>query len=302
MKTATSTCWSSTPRTIPRTSCIRLTATNRGPDPAPLHLLPTLWFRNTWDFPRNQGRAALTAPGLHTWRHRDRRAAPRGTPDPGSHAPGRRTAGRGAFHRQRNQLPAGLRLAGRRRPSRRTASSGSCIHGEAGAVNPAHTGTKAALHYQRTLAPGETWVVKLRLIKPDAVPDKHISLDAQFDETFTARANRKQTRFYEALAPDTMDRDTASVQRQAFAGMLWNKQFYNYVVERWLDGDPGQPPPAASAQGRSQPRLAAPLQRRHPQPAGHLGVSVVRLVGPRLPLRCRWRWSTRSSPSASSCC
>ena len=120
------------------------------------------------------------------------------------------------------------------------------IHGEAGAVNPERdTGTKAALHYQRTLAPGETWVVKLRLIKSDAVRDKHISLDAQFDEMFAARKGGGRV-LRNALAPDTMDRDTRSIQRQAFAGMLWNKQFYNYVVERWLDGDPGQPSPAGS--------------------------------------------------------
>ena len=91
--------------------------------------------------------------------------------------------------------------------------------------------------------------------------------------------------------------------RQAFAGMLWSKQFYRYDVARWLDGDPGQPPPPAERPARPQRRLAAPRRRRHPLDARHVGVPVVRRLGPRLPLRGArpHRPDVRQVP-ARSCC
>ncbi len=231
----------------PEDVLIRLSVTNRGPDPAPLHLLPTVWFRNTWAFgetkderpslrlvsrPGDMESAALLRAEHPTLGHMLLAAEP---PEAVLF-----TDNETNFRRIFNAPDS--------TPFQKDGIERFLIHGEAGAINPEHTGTKAALHYQRTLEPGETWVVKMRLIKSDAVRDKHISLDAPFDETFALR-EKEADDFYETLAPDTMDRDTTSVQRQAFAGMLWNKQFYNYVVERWLDGDPGQPPPPSARKG-----------------------------------------------------
>ena len=118
-----------------------------------------------------------------------------------------------------------------------------------GAVNSGQRGTKAALHYQRTLAPGEGWTVCLRLTA-DVQPAQPAawSLGPEFAAIFAAR-EQEADEFYADLAPASLNDDARSVQRQAFAGMLWNKQFYHYIVSRWLDGDPTQPPPPA-------PRLA----------------------------------------------
>ena len=219
---------------------IKLSVVNRGPDPAPLHLLPTLWFRNTWSFGDSDPRPVLQLisdegeEGAAACIHAEHRTL-------GSMFLVAEPPKEVLFtdNDTNNERVFGAPNAG---AFQKDGIERHVIHGEAGAVNPAHAGTKAALHYERTLAPGETWVVKLRLIKTDAVNEAGISLDTPFDETF-ARRQQEADEFYHALAPEAFDQETRAIQRQAFAGMLWNKQFYNYVVERWLDGDPGQPPP-----------------------------------------------------------
>src|SRR5262249_23564798 len=110
------------------------------------------------------------------------------------------------------------------------------VGGERGAVNPEQTGTKAALHYQKTLRPGETWTIQWRWGKNAGRPD------AWFDALFKQR-QKESDEFYQAVTPETLGPDAANVQRQAFAGMLWSKQYYNYVVRDWLQGDPAMPPP-----------------------------------------------------------
>ncbi len=222
----------------PEDILIRVSATNRGPDPAPLHLLPTLWFRNTWDFDPKSGHptislastdeavclraehASLGETLLFAWK-----------------TDALFTDNETNFQRLFNAPnPTAFQKDGIER---------HVIHGEPGAVNPAHTGTKAALHYRRTLAPGETWTVELRLLSAAAYPAEGASVSgAKFNAVFDAR-RAEADEFYTALSPAGLDPDARAVQRQAFAGMLWNKQFYHYVVERWLDGDPGQPAPSA---------------------------------------------------------
>ena len=100
--------------------------------------------------------------------------------------------------------------------------------------------------------------------------------------------------------PAELTDDGRNVMRQAFAGMLWCKQYYHYVVDDWLNGDPRQPAAADERRDGPQPRLAPPLQRRRHLDARQVGVPVVRGVGSRVPLHCRWRWSTPSSPRSSS--
>jgi hypothetical protein len=115
-------------------------------------------------------------------------------------------------------------------------------------VNPELRGTKAAVHYAETIAPGATWTVTLRLTKADAA---HADPFADFDAVFAER-QREADAFYAALQPAALDRDLANVQRQALAGMLWSKQFYHYDVNQWLQGDPAQPkPPTQRKRGRN---------------------------------------------------
>ncbi len=224
--------------------CIRITAVNRGPEAAPLHLLPTLWFRNTWSFGEPGGNPVMYL-----------------APELDDHIAGTRTI------RAEHDTLGEMLLVGERAdqvlftnnetnaerlfkspngsPFQKDGIGRFLVDGEAGAVNPAQRGTKAAFHYQRLVQPGEEWIIHLRLGTPKTIRER------KAEHIFTKRV-LEADEFYHNLAPAGMDADTRSVQRQAFAGMMWNKQFYNYVVERWLKGDPGQPtPPAARLHGRN---------------------------------------------------
>src|SRR6185437_274374 len=105
----------------------------------------------------------------------------------------------------------------------------------------ARTGTKAAFHYHKTLQPLESWTLKLRLTM-DSVEGN--PLDAGFDRIFSRRISEADEFYAHVIAPG-VEEDARDVQRQAFAGMLWSKQYYRYIVKDWLEGDPGYPPPSA---------------------------------------------------------
>ena len=123
------------------------------------------------------------------------------------------------------------------------------VSGQSAAVNPAGFGTKAAAHYRLAVAPGETAVIRLRLKKladaaPVASPDgRPPAATPDFDALFAQRQQEADA-FYAALQPPSLSVDERLVQRQALAGMLWSKQFYHYDVQKWLNGDPAQPPPS----------------------------------------------------------
>ena len=116
------------------------------------------------------------------------------------------------------------------------------VGGSTDAVNPARVGSKAAAHYAFPVGAGETVTVRLRLCAGDAMPRP---FDPSFDATFDKR-KREADAFYHRITPFDIPADMRNVQRQAFAGMLWNKQYYRYMVENWLKGDPAEPPPPAS--------------------------------------------------------
>ena len=122
------------------------------------------------------------------------------------------------------------------------------VQGEKEAVNPDHLGTKAAAQYVLTLAPGETQTVRLRLTDDGRSPE---FAEQDFEAVFAARI-REANEFYDGLAPAHLSEDARRIQRQAFAGLLWSKQFYHYDVNRWLKGDPaGQSPPRERLHGRN---------------------------------------------------
>jgi hypothetical protein len=223
---------------------IRITAINRGPDSTRLHLLPTLWFRNTWSWNRLNPKPRLR---LESTPDDDHLIAAE-HPSLGSMILLSKSASEAVFTENETNNE---RLFGTSNASLfvKDAIHNYLVHGKARAVNPDNEGTKAALLYFKDLGPGETWTVKLRLTRPAPIVEP---LGTAFDQVFSAR-QREADEFYDSIAPPALTQDARNVQRQAFAGMLWNKQFYHYVVQEWLDGDPSSPsPPAARHEGRNR--------------------------------------------------
>lgn len=236
--------------------CIRIEAFNRGPEPAELHVLPQIWFRNTWSW----GPVPLPRPNL--WARDSTspdcaaifcddsavempttipvayRLGPRALIGP----PGEILFTENETNRERFALGANAS------PFVKDAFHRHIILGEA-CINPSRTGTKAALHYRfGQIPPGGSAVVRLRL-------SPRLDLDdplAEVDRTI-ARRRAEADEFYAAIHPPGASEDERRLQRQAFAGLLWTKQSYLYDVNVWFDGDnPAAPPPACRRRGRNQ--------------------------------------------------
>ena len=210
---------------------LRITATNRGPEAAELHLLPQLWFRNTWSWQEDAAKPRLeqVGPGILQAEHESLgslRLELEG--EPPIYFCENETNPR--VHFGQPDAPGFFKDAIHER----------VVRGRTDATAPEGAGTKAAAHYQRLVEPGDTMVVRLRLCPDAAAPGL-----ARFEEVVAERRAEADA-FYAAIQREETDPDQLLVQRQAFAGMLWSKQFYGYDVARWLDGDPAQPPPPAS--------------------------------------------------------
>ena len=211
---------------------VRISVTNRGPDAAPLHLLPTLWFRNTWSWGRHHARPGLTAAG----------------PVDGGVAVLASHPQLGEYHLVADGSPTLLFTENETNHERLSQTPNASpyvkdgigarvVEGVEAAVNPAATGTKVAAHYDLSIDPGATETVLLRLARGEA---RGPQPDA--DEIFTSRIAEADA-FYATFANGTLTADEALVQRQAFAGLIWCKQAYHYDVAEWLAGDPAGPPP-----------------------------------------------------------
>jgi hypothetical protein len=206
---------------------MRVTITNRGPDLATLHLLPQLWFRNTWSWGALlSGRPSLRMArsgieALHAKLGTFRLDA-EGAPE--------------LLFSENDSNP--VRFGDAPRPGYyKDAFHDYVVHGRRDAVNPAQTGTKAAALYRRELSAGGETCLRLRLARhPSDQPF------ADFDAIVAARHDEAD-RFYDKLQSGMADPDARLIHRQALAGMIWGKQYYRYDVERWLTGDPAQPPP-----------------------------------------------------------
>jgi hypothetical protein len=215
---------------------IRVTVTNRGPEPATLHVLPTLWYRNTWSWEAGAARPRLR-------RGPDVRQASSilvEHPDLGA----LRLYAEGAPELLFTENETNhRRLSGVENPSAfvKDAFHEAVIHGNRAAVNPAQEGSKAAAHYRLRLGPGESAVLRLRL----AVGTLRGPVFGKPFEALFAERRAEADEFYGAVIPAKLSDDATSVMRQALAGMLWSKQWYHYDVRRWLEGDPAQPPPPA---------------------------------------------------------
>lgn len=213
---------------------IRISVFNRGPEAARLRLLPTLWFRNTWSWggenrkPKisaveaREGMAALRAEhGYYGVRWLLFAGAP----------PLVFTENETNYRRLYNSPSPS--------PYVKDAFHEYVLRGDCQAVNPARTGTKAAADYNLLLQPGASASIRMRLTNEEPAPSM---LGAGFDSIFQQRI-READEFFAQRASESVSDDCRSVQRQAFAGLLWNKQSYHYDVGRWLKGDPAMPPP-----------------------------------------------------------
>ncbi|MGI8957639.1 MAG: MGH1-like glycoside hydrolase domain-containing protein [Chthoniobacterales bacterium] len=250
----------------PDDQLIRVTLTNRGPEPATLHILPTLWFRNTWSWAADVPRPNMRVGDDHS------EAA--GVIEASHVTLGEyRLVGEAADGLLFTENETNLQLLyGVPNSSRhvKDAFHEVVVRGNPQAVNQDRMGTKAAVHYQMTLGPSEARAIRLRLqaqpgagvadpgvdqrgrapARPGSAPPATTAplataaTDAfsDFDGVFMRR-QAEADEFYASLAPGCLSPEHRAIQRQALAGMLWTKQYYHYVVEQWLEGDPAQPPP-----------------------------------------------------------
>jgi len=240
---------------------IRITAVNRGPEPAPLHLLPTLWFRNTWSWGRD-----LRRPIVRT-----------GAPMPPAVCAemehfqyGKRwllCAGQPELLFTENETNYQKLFGVRNRtPYVKDAFHEYVVGNSKAAVNPEQAGTKMAAYHRLRIDPGQSVTLKLRLTdreplafvesgKPGPIISPGLEMNApalatndfglNFDALF-AKRKQEADEFYASRIPKELSDDARNVMRQSLAGMLWSKQFYHYDVRTWLEGDPASPPPPAS--------------------------------------------------------
>lgn len=242
--------------------CIQITVVNRGAEAKTLHLLPTLWFRNTWMWNGDGDKPFLKA--IHAQNNIIWASHP--------------TLGeRWLYAQEGAELLFTENETNRDRifgiPNKfqylKDGINDYIVNGQKETINPDQVGTKAAIHYVLAIAPGETQIIQLRL--SDTPPENFglKPLDAQFDvtqksdkanlkrpfqdfETIFATRLQEANEFYQRVTPFSLSNDLQNVQRQAFAGMLWCKQYYHYIIEDWLKGDAATPqPPPQRKQGRN---------------------------------------------------
>ena len=240
---------------------VRVSAKNCGPEPAPLHLLPTIWFRNTWSWDRKQPKPTL-----------------RKSSDDGHIAVIRASNSAvgdydlfcdsvdDLFFTENDSNTERLWGIPNQTPFVKDSINDRVVQGRVDTVNSAQFGTKAAAHYKFNIPPNETISIRLRLTRSENPPTLGASLArtsgaagpkkakepfADFERIFRER-RREADEFYDELAPSSLTLEQRTIQRQAFAGLLWTKQFYHYILEQWLDGDPNQPaPPEERKHGRN---------------------------------------------------
>ncbi len=218
---------------------IRISVTNRGPDTAPLHVLPHVWFRNQWSWGGTEEKPLLS------WASGSRIEI--NEPELGGYELKMEGLPQLLFTENETNTKALWNWEGH--PGAplyaKDAFHQRVVHGQEDAVNPAQRGTKACAWYQFNLAAGQTQTIRLRLtLRTEASRLIH-DIDGVFAERMA-----EAEEFY-SFANPTLSQDGKRVQRQALAGLLWSRQYYHFVVADWLKGDPGQPkPPASRLKGR----------------------------------------------------
>jgi hypothetical protein len=223
---------------------IKISVSNRGNETATLHLLPTLWFRNTWAWDRdNTQKPTLTQKSI--------------TSNYSCVESDHPVLGNAFFYAQgetkllfTENETNNERLFNAPNPGAyvKDGINNYVVHGQHEAVNPDKTGTKVSPYYILEISGGATKVINFRL--QDNINSSE-PFGAEFDQIFETRKQEADI-FYNAIAPKDLNDDRRNIQRQAFAGMMWTKQFYNYNVREWLNGDPDTPdPPEQRQKGRN---------------------------------------------------
>ena len=221
----------------PEDLLIQITIHNRGPEPSSLHVLPHIWYRNTWSWGYDDYKPDmyLDDEGCIKINHRDI----------------------GTYYLMNDGECSALFCENETNtqrlynsPTAGTSKDGIndfLIHGKSEAVSSIHKGTKAALNYELTIPAGKSEVIRMRL------SSRYLQKPFQdFEEIFKERLHEADE-FFSDLQAKIEDDDKKMIQRQAIAGMLWSKQFYYYDVGQWLNGDPAQPPPPSERkQGRNR--------------------------------------------------
>ena len=212
----------------PEDILVQISIHNRGPEPAEIHVLPTLWFRNRWSWGRDNPRPVLKAT--------DRSSVASATES----TLGERFLycdGEAALLFTENDTNVQRLFGGQNRtPFVKDGINNFIVHGQTDAVNPQKTGTKTAAHYHLTVPAGKCEVVRLRLT-PESFPSssgKDGAFGKRFDEVIQARRDEADE-FYASVIPRSLDADATNVMRQALAGMMWTKQFYYFDLNRWLE-------------------------------------------------------------------
>ncbi len=217
-----------------------VTVFNRGPESARVHVLPTLWFRNTWSWGGNGPRPSMRGADL------DGTLVEVREPEYGTRWFACDNPRQLLFteNETNNRRLFASPNAG---PYVKDGINDFIVHGALDAINPEQVGTKVSAHYPLEIPAGGS--VSLRLRLSDVRP---VGVGTDFDRVFATR-RQEADEFYATVVPPTLSPDAANVMRQSLGGLLWSKQFYHYVVKDWIDGDPGLPqPPAERRHGRNR--------------------------------------------------
>ncbi len=207
----------------------RITAYNRADTPAPLHILPHLWFRNNWSWGYNAERPTLRQHENYVHAHE-------------RHIGNFYWYVRGQVEFLFTENDTNFeRLFHQPNPTPyvKDGIHQAVVNGNRAAVNPARTGTKCAAHSQAMIPAHGSHTVEIRLT-PRQIENPFEDFESIFDQRV-----QEANEFYACLQPEKISPEAANVQRQAFAGLLWSKQFYHLAVDLWQDGDPAFPPPPA---------------------------------------------------------
>ena len=226
---------------------IKITAANRGRESTLLRILPTIWFRNTWswfaDKPKPRLQKFATNDNFSSIKLKEQVLG-----EYFLHAHG---APQLLFCENETNLE---KLYGVENKSKyaKDGINDFVVNGKTDAVNPENFGTKAAAHYQFQIGAGENRSIYLRLCKNELL-DLERRAFCKYADKLLAQRLREANNFYAEIIPANLSVDAKNVMRQAFAGMIWTKQFYHYDVKKWLDGDPAQPrPPQQRKRGRNK--------------------------------------------------
>ena len=217
---------------------VRITAANRGPEPATLHVLPTLWFRNDWS-------AWISRPSEKPMLKQVKGPAGTSTIEAVHSKLGTyRLYGEGdiplLFTENETNNTRLFPEYPDASPYVKDGINNFVVHGQQEAINPARAGTKVAAHYQITVGGNKEQVIRLRLTAGPSADSNGNPFGHSFDTLFAERL-QEADEFYASVIPQSLDNDSKNVMRQAVAGMLWSKQFYYYDVDRWL-GEHGADP------------------------------------------------------------